>query len=191
MAYVVSEDSDLRGCCSESGPLIYADSIGQIISQATVSQELHDALEKALRSSEYLSERLAEDIKYLEVETSRSSLYGRGCIEGATIVDVHTVNITSVNILENKAQVFTCEPEVETEISLDIDVYMEGYYGHRGPDDYEPSRRFSISQLRTEYFYPEIVVRFEPSTGELDFKSVSWNAQTVEVGTSDVEGHLR
>lgn len=36
------EDSDLRACCSESGPLFHVDSIAEIISQATVTQELID-----------------------------------------------------------------------------------------------------------------------------------------------------
>jgi hypothetical protein len=47
-AYVVSADPDLKACCSPSGPLFYAASAGDIISQATVSKELHEALEKAL-----------------------------------------------------------------------------------------------------------------------------------------------
>jgi len=38
-------------------------SILEIISQATVTQEVHDALEKALGASEYLSDKLAEEIK--------------------------------------------------------------------------------------------------------------------------------
>lgn len=189
-AYIVSEDPDLRECCSEAGPLFHAESIAQIISQATVSQELHDALEKALRASEYLSERLAEEIKDLDVDISRSSFHGRGGIEAAKIDDVHSVNITSLNVLEQQEQTFTCEPEIEAEISLEIDVEIEGRFGYGGPDDYEPSQRYSISQSRTEYFYPEVVVRFDPSTGDLEFESISLGTQSVQVGIDDVEGHL-
>jgi hypothetical protein len=47
-AYVVSGDPDLKACCSLSGPLFHADSVSAIISRATVSDELHKTLEKAL-----------------------------------------------------------------------------------------------------------------------------------------------
>ena len=170
-------------------PLYHAESIVQIISQATVSQELHDALEKSLRASEYLSESLADEIKNLEVETSRSSFYGRGGVVSAKIVDVHSVTITSLNILDQQEQTFTCEPEIEAEISLEIDVEVESWYG--GPEDYGMPERHSISQTRTEYFYPEVVVRLEPSTGDLDFESIYLGAQSVQVGYDDVERHLR
>lgn len=190
-AYVVSEDPDLRECCSEAGPLFHAESIAQIISQATVSQELHDALEQALRASEYLSERLADGIQCLEVNTSRSLFHGGGGIKAAKIDDVHSVNITSLNVLEQQGQTFTCEPEIEAEISLEIDIEIEGGYGYGGPEDYEPSQRYSISQSRTEYFYPEIVVRFDPSTGNVELESMYFGTQSVQVGIDDVEGHLR
>lgn len=60
-----------------------------------------------------------------------------------------------------------------------------------GPDDYEPPRRKSILQLRTEYFYPEVIVRFDRLTGHLEFESISLGTQSVEVGIDDVERHLR
>jgi hypothetical protein len=66
-----------------------------------------------------------------------------------------------------------------------------GRYGYGGPDDYELPRRHSISQSRTDYFYPEVVVRFDPSTGDLEFESISLGTQSVHVGIDDVEGHLR
>jgi hypothetical protein len=67
----VSEDGDLRECCSDSGPLFHVNSITEIISQATVSQGFHEALEKAFGDSDYLSDRLAEEIKDVEVEVDR------------------------------------------------------------------------------------------------------------------------
>jgi len=184
-AYIVSEDLDLRECCSEAGPLFHVESIAEIISHATVSQELHDALEKALRASEYLSERLAEEIKELDVEISRASFHGRGVIAAAKIDNVHSVNVTWVNVLDQREQTFTCEPEIEAEISLDIDVENEEDYRER------PSKRLSISQSRIEYFYPEVIVRFEPSTEDLEFVSISLGTRTIRVGIDDVVEHLR
>jgi hypothetical protein len=185
-AYVVSDDPDLRAGCSESGPLFHAESIAEIISRTTVSQELHEALEKALRASDYLSDRLAEEIKDMEVHVDRSPSFGtRGVILAAEIDDLHSLNIISVNVLEQHEQTFTCELEVEAGLSLDIEVEVEGRYGYN-----EPPWRHSIHQSRTEYFYAEVVARFEPSTGDIEFESVYVNMQAVRVGFDDVEGHL-
>src|SRR5205807_1448627 len=85
-AYIVSEDGDLRACCSDSGPLFHANSIMEIISSATVSQELHDALKKALNGSKYLSDTLAEKIKELDVTVERP-------VTDAEIDDVEVLQI--------------------------------------------------------------------------------------------------
>ena len=116
-AYIVSEDPDLRECCSESGPLFHVGSIEEIVSQATVSHELHQALEKALRASEYLSETLADEIRSLDINVSRTSLFGRGGIEAARIENVDSVYVASLNVLEQRGQTFTCEPEIEADFA--------------------------------------------------------------------------
>ncbi|OKO75936.1 hypothetical protein AC629_33375 [Bradyrhizobium sp. NAS80.1] len=185
--YIVSDDPDLRECCSEAGPLFHAESIAEIISQATVSQEVHDALEKALRESEYLSDRLADKIKHdLDVEFSSYDRSEGVAIVAARIDDVHSINVISLNVLEEQAGTFTCEPEIEVEISLDIEIEIEGHHGY-GPHDYEPTRRHRASQTRLELFYPEVIARFEPSTGCLEFESISLGTQSVRVSMSDFE----
>jgi hypothetical protein len=184
-AYVVSDDPDLRGCCSEDGPLFHSESILEIISQATVSQEVHDALEKALGASEYLSDRLAEEIKHLDVEFSRYGRDERGSIVAAQIDDVHSINVTSLNVVDEDGQTFTCEVEVEAEVALDVDIEVEGQYGY-AEDNYEPSRRYSVSHTTIEYFYPEVVVRFEVSTGNLEFESIWMAGQAVRISIDEV-----
>jgi hypothetical protein len=182
-AYIVSDDPDLRGCCSGSSPLFHSESISEIISQATVSQEVHDALEKALSESENLSDRLAEEIKEVDVEFSRYGRNDRGSIVGARIDDVHSINVVSLNVLDEENQTFICEPEIEAEIALDIDIEVEEFgYAH----DFE-TRQYSVSQTRTEYFYPEVVVRFELATGSLEFESISLRSRAVRVGIDDIE----
>ena len=99
-AYIVSEDRDFQACCSESGPLFHAESINDIISRATVSQDLHDALEKALNGSEYLRDTLIEKIKKsATVETSSS---GDWQVTTAEIDDVPSVRIISVRVLDQE-----------------------------------------------------------------------------------------
>jgi hypothetical protein len=184
-AYVVSDDPDLRGCCSEDGPLFHSASILEIISQATVTQEVHDALEKALGASEYLSDKLAEEIKDLDVEFSRHGRDQRGSIEGARIDDVHTINVISLNVLDQEGHTFTCQLEVEAEIALDIDIEVGAQYGY-AEEEYEPSRRYSVSQTTMEYLYLEVVVRFEPSTGSLEFESIWLGSHTVRISIDKV-----
>jgi hypothetical protein len=183
MAYVVSEDSDLRGCCSQAGPLLHAESVSQIISQATVSQQLHDALEVALRASDYLSKRSIDEIEGMDVDFRRSSSSGKATIVAAKIEKVHSVNVTMLNVLEQQEQTFTCEPEIEAEISFEINIEVEDRYG----SDHTPPQYHSISVTKFEYFYPEVVVRFEPATGELEFESISFGTQGVRIDIDDVD----
>jgi hypothetical protein len=122
----------------------------------------------------------------LDVEFGRRSRGERGAIVAARIDDVNSINVFSLNVLEHEGQTFTCEPEVEAEISLDIDIEVEGGYGH-GPDEYEPDERYSVSQTQVEYFYPEVIVRFDLSTGALEFESISLGSQTVRISMDDVK----
>ena len=166
-AYIVSEDSDMRECCSEAGPLFYVASIPEIISQATVSHELQKALEKALRESQYLNERLVEEIQELDVRVDRS--YSRGVkFLDAKLDRVETVNIVSLNVFDQEEKTFSCEVEVEADVSLYIDIEVEARYV--GGDDYEFPERHTIHRSKIEYFYPEIVVRFDPEAGHLEFE---------------------
>jgi hypothetical protein len=177
-AYVVSEDPDLRACCSDSGPLFHANSIEELISQATVSRELHGALERALRESDYLRDDLTERIKDIDVDIGRS-------VSFAKIDDVQSVNITSINVLEQQEHTFTCELEVEADISLEIDVEIESNW-----DEYASRRHHSIHRSRIEYFYPEVVVRFDPSTEDLEFESIYVSTTHAVRVDLDDEGHL-
>jgi hypothetical protein len=179
-AYIVSEDSDLQSCCSESGPLYSAKSIEDIISQATVSQALHDALEKALRTSEYLSIELADKIMNLEVEVSRSYSHEVE-IKHVSVENIHSITIIGLNVLDQDGQTFTCEPEVEVEIDVSVDVEFPS----RWHEEYEPPRRHVLSKARTEYFYPEIVVRFDPDTGELEFESIYLSSRSLRIDLDD------
>ena len=164
--------------------LFHVGSIEEIVSQATVSHELHQALEKALRASEYLSETLADEIRSLDINVSRTSLFGRGGIEAARIENVDFVYVASLNVESNGDRPLLVSPKLRL-ISLEIVVEIEGRY--REFDDYEPPQRQSISRSKIDYFYPEIIVRFEPSTGELEFELISFAGQSVHVGIDDVE----
>ena len=87
------------------------------------------------------------------MEFRRSQLHGRARDHGGKVSEVYSVNIISLNVLDQQGQTFTCELEIEAELSLDIDVEIESHYGY-GPDDYEPEYRQSISQTQIDYLLP-------------------------------------
>ena len=180
-AYIVSEDRDLQACCSESGPLFHAESINDIISRATVSQDLHDALEKALNGSEYLRDTLIEKIKKsATVETSSS---GDWQVTTAEIDGVPSVRIISVSVLDQENLKFTCELEVEAEVKLFVIAHRERHY-RLDIDSFEGRH---VRPTKIAYFYPEVIVQFDPSTGDIDeFDSVYVPEHAVEVERDDV-----
>lgn len=187
-AYVVSEDADLKACCSDVGPLFHVETIPQIISKATVSQALHDALLKALQASDELSDELADEIKNLDVEIERS-FRRKADIVRAAIENVHSINVLSVNVLEQDNGRFICELEIEAEVALEMDLEL-GFEDYGDPYYDRPSRRQSISPTTIQYVYPEVIVRFEPATDTLDFESVSMAMQSIRVGYDDIEKYL-
>jgi len=179
-AYIVSEDRDLQACCSESGPLFHAESINDIISRATVSQDLHDALEKALNGSEYLRDTLIEKIK--ESATVETSSSGDWQVTTAEIDGVPSVRIILVSVLDQENLKFTCELEVEAEVKLFIIAHRERHY-RLDIDSFEGRH---VRPTKIAYFYPEVVVQFDPSTGDIEFDSVYVPEQAVEVDRDDV-----
>jgi hypothetical protein len=182
-AYIVSEDGDLRACCSESGPLFHAELINDIISRATVSQALHDALEKALKGSKYLSDTLVEKIKESATVETSSSPFSDWQVTAAEIEDVPSVRIISVRVLDQKNLKFTCELEVEAEVKVMITARRERPYG----PEIESFERRHMHRTKIAYFYPEVVVHFDPSTGDLEFDSIHVSeTHAVEVGRDDV-----
>ena len=179
-AYIVSEDRDFQACCSESGPLFHAESINDIISRATVSQDLHDALEKALNGSEYLRDTLIEKIKKsATVETSSS---GDWQVTTAEIDGVPSVRIISVSVLDQENLKFTCELEVEAEVKLFVIAHRERHY-RLDIDSFEGRH---VRPTKIAHFYPEVVVQFDPSTGDIEFDSVYVPERAVEVDRDDV-----
>jgi hypothetical protein len=151
-AYVVSRDPDLKECCSEAGPLFYAASVRDVISQATVSKQLHDALETALCESDRLREELIDQIKdkYL-VPVSVPFRGGQGRAEGK-IDDVDEIYMSTVNVLDQEEQTFTCEIEFDTTLIVDLNIEID--WGYNG--DYQKlTTHESIGQV----FYAEVVAR--------------------------------
>ena len=118
-AYVVSRDPDLKECCSEAGPLFYAASVRDVISQATVSKELHGALETALCESDRLRWELIDQIKDKYIVPVSSSFRGGQGRQKSQIDDVDEIYITTVNVLDQQEKTFTCEIEFDAALIVD------------------------------------------------------------------------
>jgi hypothetical protein len=185
-AYVVSGDPDLKACCSPSGPLFYAASVAEIISQTNVSKELHDSLEKAMTENDRLTDELANQIKDMElVGTSGWSMRGeRHVIHSGRIFGVDDVNILSVNVLDEEDNTFTCEIELEAGLCVDLNIEVEEYYNYE-----PPSRHFhTIQRTIYNYFYAEVKTKFDQKAPEeIEFESIHVSGNSVELRADQIE----
>ena len=181
-AYVVSGDPDLRECCSESGPLFYAASVGDIISQATVFKELYDALEKALCESDQLAEELSSQIKSMELVPLHGSFRGDEGRADGNIDGIDDINIISVSVFNREQEIFTCEIEFEAALILNLNAEIDWRY-----DDNEDYRRFTIHDSIYHIFSAEVIVRFDPKAPQdIEFESICVYGNSVELSADQV-----
>lgn len=192
-AYIVSGDQDLKACCSETGPLFYAESVGDIISQATVSKELHTALEKALCDNERLSDLLEEHMKDMKIKGSRGIVSYRGNIASFSgkIYGVDEISIHYVNVLAQEDKTFTCEIELEALLCLDLDIETEGEYRGYG-DDYDPPAHYNISQSVWHIFSAEVVAVFDQKNPQaIEIESAYIHGSTVDIRPDQITDRWR
>lgn len=133
--YVVSQDGDLKSCCSHDGPLVYAPTIAEVVSHATVSVAVHNAVVEAVRESVGILGELKTQAKYLKVSVNP------GYIEHALVtVDVQDVEmidaeIEDVTVFKFEANVMECAAWLYCELRLRADVDQEAV--QHGEDDWE------------------------------------------------------
>jgi hypothetical protein len=189
-AYIVSGDPDLKACCSDSGPLLFAASIEDIISQATVSSELRGALQEAISEDEALIELLSDQLRELAVRAPQRFRYSAGIALLSGIVrNVDDISIHQMNVLERDGINFTCEIVFEAGLVLDLEVEAEERYRHEC-DAYEPSQVYSIERHTHRIFVAEIVVNFNPKAQDyIEVESVSVSKENVEIDIDDLEAY--
>lgn len=185
--YVVSEDPDLVSCCMPEGPLFHSPSIGDIVSRATVSRETRLALEAALEDNAYLNEMVAEQIKDTSVDTRwlTRSVDEVEDISGR-VERVDSVNLVTINVLEQKGLKFSCELEYEAEIVVGLSVRVAGrYVGYE--DDWEPPFTREVETAVTKYVtaYAEVIFDKDQPT-EIEFEEVSIGGWELELDRGTV-----
>lgn len=186
-AYVVSRDPDLKDCCAEGGPLFSSESISDLLTKANATKELYDALSTAIGANEYVSDRLAEQVKEEEINTGRRSKFEDRSITKAEIERVDRINILDVEILDRDDRQFICEVEFEAEIVVELEVEIEGGYG----DDYASPYRYGRQRAIHRLFYAEIVVsEFDSNDpAAMTFESIYVPAREIEIEVDEIPKH--
>jgi hypothetical protein len=67
-----------------------------------------------------------------------------------------------------------------------VEVFIIAQRERHYRDDVESFEGRHVHRTKIAYFYPEVIVHFDPSTGDLEFDSVHVPEQAVEAGRDDV-----
>ena len=137
--YVVSQDGDLKACCSPEGPLIHAGSVAEVVSHGTASVKVHDAVVAAVRTSDWFLQTMQDRIEDLPVEVERG--YRRGARVGVECesVKLEDMSIDDVIVVEFDGTQMTCAVYLTGEIAIRADVEQESV--QYGESDWDPGYR--------------------------------------------------
>ncbi|MDO8398028.1 MAG: PIN domain-containing protein [Bradyrhizobium sp.] len=169
--YVVSGDGDLKDCCKNDGQLVHADSLGEIVSKATVTETLHDSLLSFLANSEHLKTVLVSRLRGRDINVTGLHRLSDHIEVAAVVADAADVTVHHLNVLSEDAhQTFVCEIEFETYLWIDLEI-EEGRIGTGGA--FESRTTHSDTDGITKVFWAEVVVRFDPAKPEnSEFESI-------------------
>lgn len=134
--YVISQDGDLKSCCSPEGPLFHAASVGEVISHATASVELHEAVTQTLAEGDRFLHAVSDLVTALPVKVERG--YRRGArveveVEGLRLIEV---DLDEVVVLTFDGITMTCL--VYFYVNLDLRVRINQEPVQISADDWEP-----------------------------------------------------
>lgn len=174
LIYVVSRDNDLKSCCSRANGLLHLDSVSDLLSHATVSEELQAALVEAIEDSDYVRREIEGHLE--EVKAT--------CDDGE-VEEFRFERITSypwMRVIDRDNNEFYLEMEVEAQFGVTVRASEEEDERHRG--DYLShhwySRRVSFSTHHV--FTVELVVAFDQQDPEsLEIRMVYVHPDEVDI----------
>jgi hypothetical protein len=174
-AYVVSGDGDFEAFCDQHTSLIYAKSISEIISRASVSAEIHAALVRQIDSNLMLKDKLSDAL------AGRSALTPSHWPRSARgrVGKVKVLGILSVNVIDSARPSFACELEFEAELSILLNVL----------DELEPMAPHSYFReiAITRSFVAVAEILFDPAQGEgLFVETVFVMGDEIEIDRDDL-----
>ena len=128
--YVVSQDNDIKACCEPDGPFKFARSVGEILSHATASVAVHDAVSAAVRSSSAFLDAIRRQVeaRSFQVERGYATPVIDVDVKGSALTDL---SVTEVLVLEFDGTNMTCAVDMVGELTLRVEVELEDTSGNR------------------------------------------------------------
>jgi hypothetical protein len=180
--YVISGDPDLKSCCDDV--LIHADTIGEVISKATVTKQLHDDLLNFLKDSDHLRDELVLSLQGNAVRVFGQGSYGREIEVTGSVYRASELKIFNLNVLSQKGNCFSCEIEFNAWLEMEFEVEL----GSRSsPSTFEASRSFRDTDTMNFSFVAGIVVIFDNSSpDDAEIESLDFDPE-IEVSLRDLD----
>jgi hypothetical protein len=98
--YVVSNDHDLKACCSPEGPLITTKSLNEVLSHGIGSAALHDLVSAAVSESDDVRERIWDQASGLRAKIPSGYRNGARVDFDAGHVSMHDFDVAEVVLSE-------------------------------------------------------------------------------------------
>lgn len=172
-AYIVSGDKDFDGVCAVAPELHKLETVAELLSHASVSEETHRRIAERVRESRHLVNLLEQELVGRYAETSAASKYyaPRPVSAEGRVIRARVGEIGKINVIDTNQPFYTCAIDFEAILSLELEVT-----DFRGVGEREFSR---ISIDVTERFEAEIRIRRSGSLLLVD--SVTVDEETINL----------
>jgi hypothetical protein len=137
--YVISQDGDLKACCSPEGPLIHAGSVAEVVSHGIASAALHDAVTAAITQSEWFSQQIQRQAASLPAEAESGYRGGTMTDVEVEALKLENLSVDGVIVMNFDGVEMTCAVSLTGEFSVLVHVEQEPDR-HR-EDDWDGGRR--------------------------------------------------
>jgi len=181
-AYVVSGDKDFDGVCANAQELHKLESVAELLTHASVSEETHRAIVRRVRDSNRLEHLLEQELIGRYAETSAASKYYAPSPISAEgkVIAARIEKIDTVNVIDAKQPFYTCALEFETTLTLDLEITDASALG---------GHEFFMSTLDVvERCTAEVQIRYSGSL--FDIESVAVDEETINLDDAIEELYL-
>lgn len=123
-AYVVSGDKDFDGVCAIAPELHKLETVAELLTHVSVSEETHRAIAKRVRESSHLANLLEQELVGRYAETSAASKYyaPRPVSAEGRVATSRIIEIGKVNVIDTNQPFYTCAIEFEAMLSLELEI---------------------------------------------------------------------
>lgn len=134
--YVVSNDGDLRGCCTPDSPFIATKSLKEVLSHGRGSAVLHDIVSVAISESDDFREAIWDQVPELEAKVEKGYRHGARVDVEAGRISLYDLDVTEVVIDDVEDQEVTCTAYLYT--TLEVHVRFEQEVVQMSEDEWDP-----------------------------------------------------